>query len=278
MNVIFICVNYYNCDETIDFINSIGACRKPAGIKISVIVVENSVPPQIELLSFCEDKDWVKVLSEGDNKGYYGAASWALDKHTKDNGMPDVIIVSNTDLVIPDKSFLQQLEGVIVSGKGDVWAPSIISASTGKDLNPYMRLRPSDKKMFLMSLIFKFYYISITYQIAHHLKDSIQGLYKKDESLNSKNERKIYSPHGSMVIFKRSFFEKGGDINHPCFLYGEEIYIAEKALRNNIIIKYEPKLVIRHKEHSTTGWVKSRKLAYFQAQASEWAYKAFFRS
>jgi GT2 family glycosyltransferase len=247
-------------------------------MEISVIVAENSVPPKNRLLTFCEHKEWVRVLSEGDNKGYYGGASWALNEHIRVHRIPDVVIVSNTDLVIQDKTYFQQLESVIRSGQSDIWAPGIISSSTGKDLNPYMRSRPSRKKMYLNSMIFKFYYISIAYQIAHHIKQLVLGLFSEEETPKSIKEEKIYSPHGAMVIFGRSFFEKGGDINHPCFLYGEEIYIAEKALQYNMNINYVPNLVICHKEHSTTGWIKSRKLAKFQAKASEWVYKAFFRS
>ena len=59
------------------------------------------------------------------------------------------------------------------------------------------------------------------------------------------------------MIFQRSFFEKGGTLQYPSFLYEEELYIAEQSRIMNLTAVFEPSLEIVHYEHSTTGTYKN---------------------
>jgi GT2 family glycosyltransferase len=64
---------------------------------------------------------------------------------------------------------------------------------------------------------------------------------------------KIYAPHGACIVFSRHYFEAGGNLDYPCFLYGEEFFVAETARRLQLAIVVDPALKITHHEHATTG-------------------------
>jgi GT2 family glycosyltransferase len=70
------------------------------------------------------------------------------------------------------------------------------------------------------------------------------------------SDMQIYAPHGSIFIFRRAFFEHGGNIRFPYFLFGEEIYIAEQVKEKGGKILYAPELNIIHNEHTSTGLFK----------------------
>jgi hypothetical protein len=78
----------------------------------------------------------------------------------------------------------------------------------------------------------------------------------------------IYAPQGSMMIFHRDFFARGGRLNYQVFLFGEEIFIAEQARALNLAVWYRPELVARHWEHIETGLFPSRRMRGWIAEAS----------
>lgn len=70
--------------------------------------------------------------------------------------------------------------------------------------------------------------------------------------------RRIYAPHGSFVIFSRSFFQAGGFLDTTVPMFAEEFTIATLAERLSLPIMYHPELKVSHREHSTTGAALTR--------------------
>ena len=72
----------------------------------------------------------------------------------------------------------------------------------------------------------------------------------------------IYAPHGACMVFSRLYFDAGGSLDYPCFLYGEEFYVAETARQLGLAIRVDPSLRITHHEHSTTGLLAPASMAH----------------
>ena len=70
---------------------------------------------------------------------------------------------------------------------------------------------------------------------------------------NDPNKREIYSPHGSFIILKKSYFSKGGKINDDVFLYSEEDSIAGECFENDFKVVFDPGLRVSHAESMTLG-------------------------
>ena len=66
--------------------------------------------------------------------------------------------------------------------------------------------------------------------------------------------RKIYAPHGSCLVFKNNYFTLGGTLGLPNFLFGEEIFVAETAVRLGLDVIYDPGMVIHDYEHASIGF------------------------
>jgi hypothetical protein len=78
------------------------------------------------------------------------------------------------------------------------------------------------------------------------------------------------------MVFNNSFFEKGGTLNYPSVLFGEEIFIAEQVLKLNLKMVYEPILHVEHHEHATTGVFKSKKTVNYLHQSYTYLLKTYF--
>jgi hypothetical protein len=88
---------------------------------------------------------------------------------------------------------------------------------------------------------------------------------------------KPYALHGSFMIFNKTFFQKGGSINYPCVLFGEELFIAEQTLKLNLNMLYEPTLQVEHNEHATTGIFKSKEAVAYLQQSYTFLLNTYFK-
>lgn len=268
--VLLICVKYGSGAETTRYVESL---RKLHGQQnLNVLVVDNTVdaaspaPPAESNLTF--------VRSEK-NLGYFGAARSGLSIYLREHPLPDWVIVSNVDLVIADSQFLDKLAALRARPRLGMVAPSIRSALTGRDQNPFMRTRPSAARMQAYKWMYRNWLVLNAYELGSILFHKVRSAIRRPRASTSLREDlggPIYAPHGAFLIFSRKYFRAGGNLDFPCFLFGEEVYLAETVRKLGLDVVYEPSLAVIHQEHKSTRLVKSRQLA--RAVASSAAYCA----
>jgi len=86
----------------------------------------------------------------------------------------------------------------------------------------------------------------------------------------------IYAPQGSCIVFSKLFFSLGGKLNYPKFLFGEEIFVAETARNFGLRVVYSPRLKVWHDDHSSTGLVRSRKIAAYVRESARFITDTYF--
>ena len=91
---------------------------------------------------------------------------------------------------------------------------------------------------------------------------------------NISKPREIYAPHGSFIIFSKTFFKYGGWIDSNFEMFAEELTTAEIVKRLNMSIFFNPDLEVMHVEHSTSSsrswkenfYIFKRAYYYFQRE------------
>ncbi|MFH1974976.1 MAG: glycosyltransferase [Pseudomonadota bacterium] len=282
-SILTICVNYNNDEETAGFVKALLAQK---GIfDQRVIIVDNSETPLSDgPLNALANKYWqIWLRVPGRNLGYYGGAALGLREYIKEFPLPDWIIVCNTDIDLIQPDFLSKFCDLYSVSHPAVIAPSIISAVSGRDQNPYIRKRPARFRMHFYKWTFRYYPIFMIYQLLALLKNKIlfilnRSLVQSNANSNQKVlvPQQIYAPHGSFVVYNRKYFESGGTLHHGVFLFGEEIFIAETAKHLGLTIVYDTKLRVLHWEHTTTSIFKSRKISRFVKEAAKYCADTFF--
>lgn len=278
--MVFICVNYLNCSDTIQFVQSL--LRQDQAADIHIVVVDNSEnEEEFTNLKNRLNFEQVMIIESKTNLGYFGGAKYGLQYYSSLWEIPEWIIISNTDLEIQDPEFCNKLWSNW-KGSETVIAPSIVSTHTGLDENPHMVKRPSIRRILFYRTLYRFYYLTLFYQYLScfrnyaklKLIDKIPWLSSTIKSRS--NEKLIYAPHGSFIIFNRNFF-KNADIDFGAFLFAEEIFVGELARNSGVKIVYAPSLIVIHHSHSTTGIIKNRKMIKFKNDSYSYLYHEFFQ-
>lgn len=278
-SVLAICINYHSEKDTQVLVRAF--LRQKYTSRLRVVVVDNSERNSSNsiLSSLAESDPRVSILNPGCNLGYFGGAAWALRQHLASASLTDWVIVSNTDISFLDCDFFNRLFELYSDSACNVLAPAIYSTLSEVDQNPFMLRRPNAFRMRFYKLVFRYYPISIFYQILSLVKQKLRVLICKipREKVSQPRPRVIYAPHGSFIIFHRSYFEAGGSFDHGVFLFGEEVFIAETARRLGLTITYDPSLAVLHHEHVSTGIFMNWKMARYVREASAYCADEFFQ-
>ena len=148
--VLLICVKYGSDPETVQYLESL---RKLQGQRdLQVLVVDNNADAGCPELPAESN---FTLARAGENLGYFGGARHGLSLYLREHPLPDWVIVSNVDLLIADAQFLDKLALLRARPRLGMVAPSIRSALTGRDQNPFMRKRPSALRMHAYKWIYR---------------------------------------------------------------------------------------------------------------------------
>jgi GT2 family glycosyltransferase len=225
---------------------------------LSLILVDNSDTEKPNgFLNKIKDYPFLNYIETGNNLGYFGGAREGLNYYQKENpDYPQWILVTNVDIVFTPQ-FFQWLNKLTDHGTLGVVAPSIISQKWNTDYNPKILVRYSKGKLQFYRFIYSTFLIHNLFLIGAYAKKRLLGLQRraKDAPGNlTQKGRKIYAPHGSCMVFKDTYFTRGGRLNLPNFLFGEEILVAETALQLGLDVEYHPEMVIHDYEHASVGF------------------------
>lgn len=227
---LLICVTYHSDNELHAFVESVrhAAERVKGKIQVDVEIADNGQ----------------------ENLGYLGGALPIYN--AKAQGY-DFVSISNVDLELaPD--FFEQLLKTDTSHTG--WlAPDIYTDKINRHENPFMLSRPTKRNFFIWDIIYSSTLIYRLYHRLYLLKSKKTKIYPACE---------IYAGHGSFMLFTKAFVQANQEIQFPGFMYGEEIYLAERTRSAGLKVQYTPALRIANVGNISTGLIN-------QAQKSAWS-------
>ena len=219
----------------------------------------------------------VELVASLENLGYFGAAKWALNRYMSGHQVPEWIVVCNNDIVFDSPAFLREL---IARDPRDVGAlaPAIISRLTGFDSNPMILRRPGRIRKLRYRFLVSTYYVAwLTQWLAPFVRKGRRRWHARRSNRRDCQTR-IYAPHGSFLIFSRRYFEEGGFIDDGCFLYGEEISVAETCWRLGLPVIHDPELKVSHNDSQTTGRMLTRSSYRLQREGLQYALGKYLES
>jgi GT2 family glycosyltransferase len=250
-----------------------------AGPQVSLVVVDNSAVADRVVAERLGVHARASYCRSGKNLGYFGGARFGFEQLCTQGELPPWIVVCNVDLRFDLDGLLRSLDALNLDERVGAVAPRLISRSTGQDMNPFFRSRPSVRRMWFYATAFKYYpflkFYSWLGQSLHSAVSRIRGP-RQTESAGSHGIQEIYAPHGAFFVLSRRYFLRGGTLDHEVFLFGEEITIAERIREVGLLTVFDPTCVIDHVDQVSTGHTLSRRTARFMYEASEYCFRAYF--
>jgi GT2 family glycosyltransferase len=267
-DILIIGVIYNTYPETIRYLDSISPM---ASGKIVLILVDNSDKKKpAEFPEKIRGYPFVHYFETGKNLGYFGGAREGMKYYLGEHSTyPTWILITNVDIVFT-RSFFDQLNTIGDQENLGVVAPSIISKKWNIDYNPEILVRYSKRRLQFYLFIYSSFLIHNLFLIGAYLKKRIIGLRKRKKEIPifpRPAKKKIYAPHGSCLVFHRNYFNRGGALDLPNFLFGEEILIGETALQSGLDIVYYPEMIILDYEHASTGFFMTPVMNRYYRQA-----------
>ena len=271
-SILHVAINYKTPARATAFVERFAATRIRSSSS-SLIVVDNSDDEDCAQLRDRLDRihSAARCLTAPRNLGYFGGARFALAQMSGER--PAWTIVSNVDLA-HDAGAVERALGRHDADSSAVIAPRILSAGTGRDLNPYMRERPSRSRMHAYKYLYRSYRGLLAYS---WLSDRAARSRLAPPSTPMSAGERVYAAHGCFLILSRGYFARGGSLRHEPFLFGEEISIAEQAIQVGLPTVCDPTIEIMHDDHASTGRLPSRALHAYHRQAAAWLVEEFFR-
>lgn len=247
-NIIISIVAYFNEAEVISFVDEHLMPQSYSNYQVK-LVVNGSDDTSILQQHFADNK-LVEVLLPEANLGYLGAARFAYNSL---NEQPDLFVLCNTDMEIPDHSFLERLASKYIDTNYAIIGPSVISGKTGHDQNPIKKNRITAKNLKTRIQVFQ---QAIAYHTYHKVV-KFKNWFKAGQKPGPAQE--VYAVHGSFLIITKAYFNGGGNLDFKGFLYAEEYYLAEMCHKLSLSIFYDPDFQVIHHEHATTGDMSATK-------------------
>lgn len=251
MKVFVFVVNFETDDHLLRFLHSVADARGECpSVEALVHVQDNSRKPPEELEAFrgrlrVPDIQ-VTLHSSGENEGYFGVLPRAQSLVPGD---ADFAVYCNPDLLL-DADFFRNLERL--RGRADgVIAPAVLSLEGGVDLNPNFVRRPGRGGLRFRRWVYSHRSAYAAFDALVRVRECLGGWQRRLRRGEVPASR-IYAAHGSMLLFADvGFFRRLPA--YPCFLYGEELFVAEEARIAGVPVVYEPSLRVRNVRHAALG-------------------------
>jgi GT2 family glycosyltransferase len=291
-SIVVVAVTYESDESALQFVRNVSAVSNSDCV--SIVIADNSERGDSRALfdGLLNENPSVLCVKPAANLGYFGGANFGFQEYLKCGQDFDWVIIANVDIEFDEDFFarLRQMESV--DGLGVV-APSIWSKKSFHDQNPKMLHRPSKRKMKFYRLMYRSVITMNIYGLFALVKHSLTySLLKIVLPLRLRGTRKghpvpekdvcpngwesIYASQGACVVFSRRYFDCGGSLDYPMFLFYEEIFVAETARRLGLSIIYNPSLRIFHEDHLSTGLFRSRKIGAYVSKSVNYIVDTYF--
>jgi GT2 family glycosyltransferase len=257
MTIAVFAVNYRADAHLIRFVDSVAVAKADAhGTDVSLHVIDNSCKTPSELSELREhlrrDDLQVTLHSSGRNEGYFGGLSFAQSLVTTDTSC---VIYCNPDILL-ERDFFAQMQVLDLSGTGVV-APAIVTLDEGFDQNPFYVDRLSRAKLIRLRAIYSTQATYAAFTLLARVSEMMGRRGRRNRQVEG--AREIYAPHGAIFVFTSVPFFMALP-KYPCFLFGEELFVAEEARAAGVSVSYEPSLKVWDIRHASVSALAPSKL------------------
>lgn len=242
--VAFIILHYKNLKDTIECIESL---KKIDGDKRIIVVDNNSTTKkeQEKILRYTEDLILLKEnigFAKGNNEG----CKYAIQKYK-----PDFLCVINSDTIINQKDFINEIDTLYKNYNFDILGPKILpdDSDSCNPFKAYKSVEDVERRIKYTKRLIKIYKNSVLrFFLEKYL--SIKKLFRRKIINTNGVKLELDVPlHGCALIFSKKYYSKFQDIFYPnTFLFHEEEFLYLRCQQHDLISLYSPSIEIYHKE------------------------------
>ena len=248
MKLGFVILHYITSEDTMNCVTSIREkCEN-----CPIVIIDNSSPngSYNQLYAKYVDDNFTDVIKLKENEGFARGNNAGIT-YMKKKYDPDFICVLNNDTLILSDHFELLIENEYKKSGFAVLGPQVITPDGTNFTSPVEYVVDSVKKADNLILKRRIKLIMNRLHL-HFLLHNANEFVSRNEKYNHYKKYENVKLHGCCWIFSRKFFEKLNGLNPSTFLYFEEDILFNELRKNNLLAVYQPDIVIKHLEDSST--------------------------
>ena len=228
-------------------------------ITYKIIIVDNCSPDFSgkRLMRYYKDDGHIDIILLNSNIGFAKGNNVGIIKAFS-NYKSDLVSVSNNDIIIEDRLFMQKLNIIYSEKKFDIMGPDIFSTRRHFHQSPirdeYLSkeqleefIRVNRRKLVQLRIIDKMH----VYDLLSYIKKRIKGNPKNCKEFDNAQNGVVLQ--GAFFVLAKKYYEIYPDGLFPdTFLYMEEDILNYRAKKANLNILYDPELSVKHLEGAST--------------------------
>lgn len=273
VNISFLILNYKNIDDTIKCVQSI---MEASYESFDIVIVDNgsndgSYETMKRKYGNISNIHLIKSnnnlgFSKGNNLGY---------EYIRNNLDPDFVVVTNNDVLFPQKDMDKRIEEIYSETKFHVLGPDIYVRANHEHQSPMMLKLPSKKDLENELSMYE-YYLNHPKKWVHRRKlqniknricqsnsfiSMIYNKLKKKENIDYGQKFTNCCVQGACIIISSDYLKAEEKMFSPePFLYGEELLLYRKCIDKGYTVVYNPDIQIWHEDSSTMRKINSDNL------------------
>ncbi len=256
--VAIVVLHYESTKDTIECLDSL--IQYIDEDKVRIIVVDNG--SKIRLIEQIADKysdiEQIEIMRSDENLGFSKGNNLGF-LYAKRQYSPEIIVLSNNDIVYDQKEFIDKLLYEYKRTQFDVAGPKIISLIDGKNQNPVGLVYHSAKEVKKRIRKFRILGFLSKWSLDTKIKSFAANEIPEYEATGD------YQLHGACMFFANRYIQEYDGLYDGTFMYGEEFILKHIVTKEKMKMIYLPDLVVKHKEGASTKafWGKGKKQRQF---------------
>lgn len=270
INIVFLVLNYKNIGETEKCVQSIMDAEYES---VSIVIVDNgSNDGSYETM--CEkykNDERIHIIESANNVGFSKGNNLGYS-YIRDNLKPDFVVVTNNDVLFPQKNMDRRIKEIYDRTKFHVLGPDIYVRANCEHQSPMLLNVPTRNDLEKELAMYEYYLERpekwVSRRKIQNIKNRIcqsnvmvQSIYNKLRKKIRINYKKIYKDccvQGACIIVSADYLDKEEKMFNPeTFLYGEELLLYKKSMKKGYRIIYDPSVQIWHEDSSTMKKINS---------------------
>lgn len=251
-------LHYNDAEMTRKYINNLQSLNW-AGIDHHIIVVDNASPDGsgTSLYEGYADSNIVDVILMDKNEGFARGNNAGI-AYSVSNHSPELIIISNNDIIIEDKDLPNKIIETYRRTVFDVFGPDIYSTYRSNHQSPirehYLSVEElNDRISYIDKTLRKLRVLDRLklYEPLRSVKKSFNSSYPSAPNYDRYQENVVLQ--GAFFVLSRGYLEAYPDGLYPdTFLYMEEDILNYRIHKKNLKAVYDPDLKVNHLEGAAT--------------------------
>lgn len=258
LNISIVILHFNNAEMTSSYIGNIQKLNW-ININYQIIIVDNASPDKSGciLAEKYESAPNIEIIQSKENKGFARGnnlgINLALTKYDS-----DLIIVSNSDIIIDDYDLPQKLVSIYNRTAFDVYGPDIYSINRNYHQNPvrerYLEINDLHKKINNINKTLRLLHIIDMLKLYDFLSYIKRKIHPADTDAHNydKYQEGVVLQGAFFVLTKRYLSVYPDGLYPNTFLYMEEDILNYRTVKKGLKSVYDPNISVKHIDGAST--------------------------